>query len=1325
MEIVAGGSIGMRWRYWLIVLALLAGGLVVVSSAQGTVLPATITASTTLTRIGSPYTGSTTIEAGVTVTVEPGVKFINPGMTVKGTLKAEGTAEEPIVFAGAKEEPGSEWCVIWFSPGSSASVINHAEVRHGGGCNTGAIGIYGSSPTIENSTFQDNHGYAIKVAEGGSPEIANNRILNSGTHGIYYKTASTQTGEVNIHGNYVEGGLNGIIVENNGTGAVFGKTLGGNTVKGTTNTALLYKGPDIPGDITGNTLEGNKSNIIFLGGTVAHSETWNNGGSPIQFEGSVTVVSGATLTITKGVLMLNPGMTVKGTLKAEGTAEEPIVFAGAKEEPGSEWCVIWFSPGSSASVINHAEVRHGGGCNTGAIGIYGSSPTIENSTFQDNHGYAIKVAEGGSPEIANNRILNSGTHGIYYKTASTQTGEVNIHGNYVEGGLNGIIVENNGTGAVFGKTLGGNTVKGTTNTALLYKGPDIPGDITGNTLEGNKSNIIFLGGTVAHSETWNNGGSPIQFEGSVTVVSGATLTITKGVLMLNPGMTVKGTLKAEGTAEEPIVFAGAKEEPGSEWCVIWFSPGSSASVINHAEVRHGGGCNTGAIGIYGSSPTIENSTFQDNHGYAIKVAEGGSPEIANNRILNSGTHGIYYKTASTQTGEVNIHGNYVEGGLNGIIVENNGTGAVFGKTLGGNTVKGTTNTALLYKGPDIPGDITGNTLEGNTADEIQISGTVGHSQTWSLGNAPAKFIGAVTVPSGVTLSLQPGVYIRNPLLTVFGTLRAEGTASRPVALTGAAQAESGEWGGIRLESGSGASVLNFVEVAFGGSGGAMLNIKGVSPTVTNSTFRRSSADAIRVQLSGHPAIEGNRFRGNEFGLRYEGEGKLSAPRNDWGCANGPKPTGCGDQVTSNVEWQPAVVLQELPRLCPGTNELASSSPCLLHRYEPMLKLDSEENYLADSAAEITDNWGDEEGLQHKGALGTYSNMLFDGSSPVTESRPEGFYSMFPLSLNALGSSYPAEYGAADADDWLDESNEYVRDAHLLEEAGYAEAAYGQAITDGSGMRWLEYWYWYYYNPKSFAGVGTHEGDWESVLVGLDANNRPLEVIFSQHESPSNCYIGDVELTEEGGPVVYVAVDSHANYRMSGSFDGGVIVDYADGNGPAVQPGLVILQDSPPSWLAWPGHWGNSRGGGLNSESPTGPAFHGSWSDPAGYAAGADECSRTLEEEELEEPYEMRSAESTAYGSMSSVTFHGRQPQVEYRVPGADGEGFWPRLRISVNELGDGGIPPVSQTISNVKARGKIALPVEVNPGKSAEVLGSIVYKSGRRVHLAPRTVRSP
>ncbi|HEX3042800.1 MAG TPA: Vps62-related protein, partial [Solirubrobacterales bacterium] len=711
-----------------------------------------------------------------------------------------------------------------------------------------------------------------------------------------------------------------------------------------------------------------------------------------------------------------------------------------------------------------------------------------------------------------------------------------------------------------------------------------------------------------------------------------------------------------------------------------------------------------------------------------------APEIAHNTFTGNGSgsnsYALYYATtSSSQTGEIKIHDNIFEGNqANAIGVFTANAKEIKGTTLGGNAINSNAGFALAYSGADIPGDVSNNSADGNGADIIEVAGTVAHSSTWKLGGAPLRFSGTVVVAAGATLTLKPGIYIQTPRMTVNGSLRVEGTADRPVALTGIAQENSGEWGSITLEPGSGSSLLDYAEVAFGGKEIPMLNVRGVSPTITNSTFRRSMGDGIRVSLSGHPIIEGNRFRDSQFGLRYEGIGKLSAPDNDWGCVNGPKPTGCGDEVTSNVEWQPTAVLQELPRLCPGATMLATSTTCLLQKYEPQLRYDSEENYFADSAAEITDNWGDEEALRGSTETGRYSNFLVDETSEwpfstvLAVASPFVKGGSFPLTLSSLGGTYPNGQTATEAD-LLVEGEEYVRDAHRLEAAGYLNAAYAHAVTDATGKRWLEYWYWYYYNPKDYAGIGKHEGDWETVIVGLDANSRPEEVIFSQHEGSSNCYIGDVEQVEEGGPVVYVGLDSHAGYQKPGAFWATGEDDYADGDGAWVKPGLIIIGNSPPSWILWPGHWGHTHPeGGVPGQatSPPGPYFHDAWSAPDAYASEAYECTETSEEGQG--PLEIFASSGAASPGIRSVKVVGRRPEVSYVVPKADGEGFWPRLRISVNELGDGGIPPTSSTISNVKAKGTLTVPLNVRPGHAAEVTGSIVYKNGRRVHLAPKVV---
>jgi hypothetical protein len=430
------------------------------------------------------------------------------------------------------------------------------------------------------------------------------------------------------------------------------------------------------------------------------------------------------------------------------------------------------------------------------------------------------------------------------------------------------------------------------------------------------------------------------------------------------------------------------------------------------------------------------------------------------------------------------------------------------------------------------------------------------------------------------------------------------------------------------------------------------------------------------------------------------------------------------------------VLQELPQLCPGTPELASSSKCLLAKYEPTLRYDSEETYYADSAAEISDNWGDEEsGLWGENKFADpYTNSLYDGDSELegpnfgllSQSQPGVEWLPYQLTLASLGTSYP-NGETADTGDWLDENENYVEDAHRLEAAGYMNMAYGKAFTDAAGKRWLEYWYWYYYNAKAPGGFGKHQGDWESVVVGLDSNNKPDQVIFSQHDGAASCDIEEVERSEDGGPIVYVGLESHANYQKPGRFTAAGEPDHADGNGPAVQPGLIVIGSSLPSWILWPGHWGNTRAGlePFEATSPVGPAFHKAWEASDTYAGEAGECRKTVEEEfeELvEEELEGGSAsvQTTAAPSIRSLAFVGRRPQVSYRAPSGDGKGFWPRLRISVNELGDGGVPPVSKTISSVEAKGNVTLPFKVNPSHEVVVLGSLFYKDGRRVHLTPR-----
>jgi RHS repeat-associated protein len=671
------------------------------------------------------------------------------------------------------------------------------------------------------------------------------------------------------------------------------------------------------------------ASATVLPSSITENTVLTAAGNP--YTGATTVQSGVTLSVEAGVEFTptsGPALKVEGTLDADGTAEDPIVFSSTANRT-----TIAFEPGSGASVLDHVEVINGGRAGGAgvtpepAVTVEKASPTITSSTFRSSNFTSIGVSEGGSPEIANNEFLeNSGASSaaaIRFNVISG-TGDVNIHDNFIEGGNSGIVVS--ASGSVTGTSLAGNTIVGTNATAPLnFSGPAIPANVTENTLVGNEADLIEVSGTVAASSTWNDGGTKIRL-GTVTIPAEVTLDVSPGLFFTHAGsgngFTVKGTLDADGTAEHPIVFSSAVART-----MFAFEPGSGASVLDHVEVINGGRAGGAgvtpepAVTVEKASPTITSSTFRSSNFTSIGVSEGGSPEIANNEFLeNSGASSaaaIRFNVISG-TGDVNIHDNFIEGGNSGIVVS--ASGSVTGTSLAGNTIVGTNATAPLnFSGPAIPANVTENTLVGNEADLIEVSGTVAASSTWNDGGTKIR-LGTVTIPAEVTLDVSPGLFFTHAGsgngFTVKGTLDADGTAEHPIVFSSAVARTM-----FAFEPGSGASVLDHVEVIRGGSTAccetrAAVAIKKAAPTITNSSFREARHYAIKITESGSPKIEWNRFRKNEKGISYSGIGKLVAPNNDWGCASGPKPAGCGDSV-SNVEWKPAAQLPEPNGHCRG------------------------------------------------------------------------------------------------------------------------------------------------------------------------------------------------------------------------------------------------------------------------------------------------------------------------------------------------------------------------------------------------------------------------
>ncbi|MGH3923955.1 MAG: right-handed parallel beta-helix repeat-containing protein, partial [Pseudonocardiaceae bacterium] len=164
------------------------------------------------------------------------------------------------------------------------------------------------------------------------------------------------------------------------------------------------------------------------------------------------------------------------------------------------------------------------------------------------------------------------------------------------------------------------------------------------------------------------------------------------------------------------------------------------------------------------------------------------------------------------------------------------------------------------------------------AAATNVSGTISTDTTWTLAGSPYVMTDNVYVAAGVTLTIEPGVVVQGSgetrLLTVNGSLAAEGTAGAPITFTSTADSAPGEWHGIRFDSPGGSSTLEYVNVRYGGDGGiskssGMVEVVAGAVTIEDSTFTASAVSGLRVYggLSGTDAsavVRRSKFERNGF-----------------------------------------------------------------------------------------------------------------------------------------------------------------------------------------------------------------------------------------------------------------------------------------------------------------------------------------------------------------------------------------------------------------------------------------------------------------------------
>ena len=180
-----------------------------------------------------------------------------------------------------------------------------------------------------------------------------------------------------------------------------------------------------------------------VSGTINSDTIWTKTNSPYNLTSSITVASGATLTLEPGTIVhLNEyHLQINGTLIARGTSSDSINFHGGAPISTGGWAIttednaysIVFSPSStnwsqqtqSGCIIENAVI--------GNLVISGGSPKISNSYLGN-----IDIW-GGTPEISNNTVV--GGIGAYAGSALIANNTVSQQNHYFMGYEGAIVAQ--------------------------------------------------------------------------------------------------------------------------------------------------------------------------------------------------------------------------------------------------------------------------------------------------------------------------------------------------------------------------------------------------------------------------------------------------------------------------------------------------------------------------------------------------------------------------------------------------------------------------------------------------------------------------------------------------------------------------------------------------------------------------------------------------------------------------------------------------------------------------------------------------------------------
>ena len=313
--------------------------------------------------------GNVQVLAGLTI--QPGVKIAfqentSLSITPTGTIIAEGTASDSIIFTSANDAGELYWKGIYVASGSNVNSIQYAQVSYAGNSDFDVTG--------------SNYPAAIAIESTGNIKINNSTFTNNKGYAVY---ADDDGGQLNTFtNNHFEANVNGVAVWMNEAADI-----------DNTTTFLNNTGAEVE-IFSSNLAEGEEITWHALSEDASYTISGN-----LNVNGTLNIEPGTSIKVEEDVIL-----RVYGAIIANGSETNMINFTSANESQDLYWKGIYIDSGDSRNLFNYTTISYAGnsemdftGPNVKAgIGVDASGKvSVINSVFTNNDGYALYIDDDG------------------------------------------------------------------------------------------------------------------------------------------------------------------------------------------------------------------------------------------------------------------------------------------------------------------------------------------------------------------------------------------------------------------------------------------------------------------------------------------------------------------------------------------------------------------------------------------------------------------------------------------------------------------------------------------------------------------------------------------------------------------------------------------------------------------------------------------------------------------------------------------------------------------------------------------------------------------